>query len=130
MGFADILLLLEHLPKVGALLAKLMPMLENYIPNARLNAPATLEGAPSAIDDLRAELGRSAAAQAALALEVHARGEQLTVALAELRSVRAAQEASTAQVDAMQKQLKVQRIFLGLAALASVLTLVLLIVRK
>jgi hypothetical protein len=130
MGFADILVLLEHLPKVGALLAKLMPMLENYIPNARLNAPATLDGTPGAIDDLRAELGRSAAAQAALALEVQARGEQLTLALAELRSVRAAQEASAAQVDAMGKQLKVQRIILGLAALASILTLVLLIVRK
>jgi hypothetical protein len=129
MGLADILALLEHLPKVGSLLTRLMPMLENYIPGKA--APAVDEETRAAMLELRTLLAQSTTAQAALQRQSAAQSELLAQSAADAQAARAAAEAAETRLLAMQERMVAQSRWLfacsGLSAVLLVLVILLLV---
>lgn len=131
MGFSDILDLLEHLPKVGSLLARLVPVLETYIPNN--NQPAAPVSAKldaesrAAMNALGAKVEQATAAHAVAFRQISEQTERITEAAADARMAKLAAEAMEARATSLEKKLAVITTLLGLT-FASVLVAVVLVV--
>jgi hypothetical protein len=133
MGFADILALLEHLPRVGSLLSKLLPMLENQRPGN--GAPATVgldEDSRIAMEQLRGTIQQATAAHAVSFRKMTEQGEEIAAAAADARAAKLAAEAAEARATAIEKKLGALMTLLGISfvgILAVIVLAVLLLLR-
>ncbi|MDE1160565.1 MAG: hypothetical protein PW792_01315 [Acidobacteriaceae bacterium] len=82
--------LIELLPHV----TRLVPMADRFLQSRAGNDDATRES----MDKLQAELGRTISAQESVYRQINEQGERIDTALGEVRSARAAVEASAARL--------------------------------
>ena len=124
MGLGDYVALLEHLPKVGMLLNKMMPLLEARFGGAQASAQAN-EELRSTIDALRAEVGKGSAAQATFTRQLHEQSEALTAAASDLRDARIAIGEFESRLVTLETQAKTQAMLMryALALLTAVFLL-------
>jgi ABC-type transporter Mla subunit MlaD len=127
MALGDYIALLEHLPKVGALLNRLLPLLEG---RGNAQTTAASEELRASINALHADVSKATTQQASLYRQLNEQGEQLNTLLAEARDAKATIGSQAERLDALQKQLTLARILLVLTTIFSLITMVILIVRK
>jgi len=119
-------------PKALLQLLELVPHFSRLLPMADkfLQSKATLDDATlKTIGDLRGELGQANASHAGLYRQMNEQSEKLANALTEIRSLRSEALAQQAQIAALDKKLALQRVFVVLAAVASLVSMTILIVR-
>lgn len=131
MGFSDILDLLEHLPKVGSLLARLVPVLENYIPNNQPPSPSTTKldsESRAAMNALRDKVEQATAAHAIAFRQMNEQSERIAEAATDARAAKFAAEAVESRATAIEKKLSVITTLLGVTFAAVLVAIVLLAV--
>lgn len=127
MALGDYIALLEHLPKVGALLNRVLPLLEG---RGNAQASAAAEELRASIDALHADVNKSSAQQTSVYRQLNEQGEQISTALAEVRATRTAVETTAQRVEKLEARIAAQLRMLAVAMLFLVLVLTILIVRK
>lgn len=134
MGLADYIDLLEHLPRIGNLLTRVLPMLESaarrgpQTPSAPVSVGLDDE-ARASINGLRADIASASAAHGALLEHVQQHGEQLAAIASDSSAARGSVAALAANVAALDGRLELleKRIkAIAVAQIAQVTQIVLL----
>ena len=102
MGLGDYVSLLEHLPRIGALLNKLLPLVESRFGQ---NANAANDELRATVDALRAEMGKGSAADESLYRQLEEQRGALAATLEETRGTRSAVETTERKLHGVEQQI-------------------------
>lgn len=118
--------LLELLPHA----ARMLPIADKFFQSKTAGEEANRRALEAMADGVRGDLGQVTAAHAGLYRQLHDQGEKLVQIGADAGAARAAAVAAEARVGALERRLDRMGVLLLIVTLVSVLSLVLLIVRK